>query len=190
MDETHSLISAEFVSRLKLEVSAMICSMIIDTPTSGLMTSYLMCLNCHVKFFGRDFGMDFVCLSLSQLDVILRMNWLEFNHVFINCFDKSVQFLDLVESVESSFMIARQVQMSLSESAQVFMVFTSMNGGRERMITDLPMVFDFHEVFPDDISDLPSECEVEFAIDFVLGISPVSMAPYNMSAPDLSELKK
>ncbi|MCH90079.1 gag-pol polyprotein, partial [Trifolium medium] len=39
-------------------------------------------------------------------------------------------------------------------------------------------------------SDVPPEREVEFTIDLVPGTSPVSMAPYRMSASELGELKK
>ncbi|XP_050892723.1 uncharacterized protein LOC127098223 [Lathyrus oleraceus] len=45
-------------------------------------------------------------------------------------------------------------------------------------------------VFLDDVSDFPPEREVEFAIDLVLGTSPVLIAPYRISALELSELKK
>ena len=45
-------------------------------------------------------------------------------------------------------------------------------------------------MFPYEISDFPLESEVEFSIDVVLGTSLVSMAPYRMSASELSELKK
>ena len=45
-------------------------------------------------------------------------------------------------------------------------------------------------MFPDDISDLPHEREVDFFIELVPGISMVSLAPYRMSTLDLSELKK
>lgn len=49
---------------------------------------------------------------------------------------------------------------------------------------------DFHEVFPDDISDFLPECEMEFAIDLVPGISPVLVVPHRMFGSELSELKK
>jgi hypothetical protein len=51
-------------------------------------------------------------------------------------------------------------------------------------------VQEFPEVFPDDITELPPEREVEFAIDLVPGMSPISIAPYRMSALELGELKK
>lgn len=80
--------------------------------------------------------------------------------------------------------------MSLGENAQVFMVLTSLSGGSEIMITGLPVVCDFPEVFLDDIIDFPPKPEVDFAIDLAPGTSPVSLASYRMFASDLSELKK
>ncbi|MCI91835.1 cellular nucleic acid-binding protein, partial [Trifolium medium] len=51
----------------------------------------------------------------------------------------------------------------------------------------LPVVCEFSDVFPEDISDLPLEREVEFAIDVIPGTSPISMAPYRMSAAELEK---
>lgn len=35
---------------------------------------------------------NLVCLPLHQIDVILGMNWLEFNGVSINCYNKTVDY--------------------------------------------------------------------------------------------------
>jgi len=51
-------------------------------------------------------------------------------------------------------------------------------------------VQEFPEVFPDDITDLPPEREVEFAIELVPRTSLISIAPYRMFASELGELKK
>lgn len=184
------LIFIECAERLNLEVSILNGGMVIDTPTNGLVTTSLVCLNCPLTIYGRDFGIDLVCLPLSQLDVILGMNWLDLNCVLIICFDKSMNFIESEESMKSSFMTTRQVRMSLRKSAQVFMVFTSLRRGSERMIMDLPVVCEFSEVFPNDISDLLSERKVEFAKDLVPGTSPMPMASYRIYASELSELKK
>ncbi|XP_050895266.1 uncharacterized protein LOC127101876 [Lathyrus oleraceus] len=161
-------------------------SMVIDTPINGSVTTSLVCVNCPLTIRGRDFGIDLVYLPLNQLDVILGMDWLEFNHVHIIFFDKSVKFLESEESMESSFMTARQVGMSLIEGVQVFVVFTSLRGESERMIVDLPIMCEFPEVFLDEISELSSEREVEFAIDVIPGTSLVSVAPYKIFALELN----
>lgn len=48
--------------------------MAIDTPAIGSVTTSLVCVNFPLTIYGRDFGIDFVCLPLSQLDVIFGMN--------------------------------------------------------------------------------------------------------------------
>lgn len=62
------------MKRLNLEVSAVNGSMVIDTPTNDSVTTSLVCLNYPLTIYGRDFGIDLICLPLSQLDVILGMN--------------------------------------------------------------------------------------------------------------------
>src|SRR4051812_4847519 len=59
----------------------------------------------------------------------------------------------------------------------------------KQLVGDSPIVCDFPEVFPDDVTDLTLEHEVEFAIDLVPRTSLVLMAPYRMSASKLKELK-
>lgn len=88
----------------------------------GLLTTLLVCLNCPLEIYGRDFRIDLVCFPLSQLDVIMGMNWLELNHVCINCLYKSVKFLKSEESTKSSFMSAKLVGMSLRELSSVHSV--------------------------------------------------------------------
>lgn len=78
---THSFIVADCVKRLGLVVSSMNREMIIETPTKGLVTTTSVFLNYPLLIFDKDFNIDLICLPLENLDVILGMNWLEFNHV-------------------------------------------------------------------------------------------------------------
>ena len=67
-------------------------------------------------------------------------------------------------------------------------MFASLKEGSEKGICDLSVVQEFPKVFPNDTTDLPPEREVEFAIDLVLGTSPISIASYRMSASELGIL--
>ena len=69
------------------------------------------------------------------------------------------------------------------------MLVASLKLSENGTMGEFPVVRDFPEVFPDEVSDFPHEREVEFTIDLILGISPVSMAPYRMSPSELKELK-
>lgn len=93
---TYSLISFDCAKRLGLYLSSMVGSMIVDTPALGLVTTSLVCSNCPL-IYGKKFGINLVCLPLNKIDVILRMSWLEFNHVHINYYNKFVSFLEISE---------------------------------------------------------------------------------------------
>ncbi|MCI15490.1 cellular nucleic acid-binding protein, partial [Trifolium medium] len=185
---THSFISVDCVKRLNIPVTEISGCMKIETPSSGFVTTQLVCLNCPVTVFGRHFGMDLVCIPLSGIDVIFGMNWLIFIRVHINCCAKTVVFPKPEE--DSQLMSSMEMRKSLSEQAEVFAMFASLKLESGVKMEKLPVVCEFPEVFPRDVSDLPPEREMEFAIDLIHGTSPIPMAPYRMSASELKELKK
>ncbi|XP_058775107.1 uncharacterized protein LOC131649361 [Vicia villosa] len=139
--------------------------------------------------FGKKFGMDLVCLLLIKLDVIPGMNWLEFNHVHINYFNKIISFPEFVEE-KDLFVSAKQVEEYAKDWEMVFMVLVLLDAKSKGVTSDLPVVCEFSDVFLEDIDDLPLELEVEFTMDLVPTSSPISMAPYQMSTAELNELKK
>ena len=49
---------------------------------------------------------------------------------------------------------------------------------------------EYPNVFPKDILELPPKREIEFSIELVLGMGPISVAPYRMLPLELAELKK
>ncbi|XP_050918611.1 uncharacterized protein LOC127136049 [Lathyrus oleraceus] len=166
---THSFISLDFAKRLNLELSVMRGSMVIDTPAMGSVTTSSVCLKCPLNICDKDFEVDLVCLPMSQLDVILGMHWLRANHVYINCFAKAILFLE--------------------PKKEVFMLVASLKLSENGTMGEFPVVRDFPEVFPDEVSNFPSEREVEFTIDLIPSTSLASMALYRMSQSDLKELK-
>src|SRR3954471_10339098 len=186
---SHCFIYADCVNRLGLVLSAMNGEMVVDTLAKGLVTTSLVCLKCPVSIFDRDFLVDFVCLPLRGLDVILGMNWLEHNRVHINCYDKSVRFSS-PEEESLELLSTRQFRLLMKEDVQVFALVASMSVENQAIIEELKVVCDFPKVFPDEIPDVLPEREVEFSIELVPDTRPVSMAPYRMSASELSELKK
>ena len=56
-------------------------------------------------------------------------------------------------------------------------------------LSDIPIVSDFPDVFPEELPGLPPQREIEFAIDVVPGATPASITPYRMAPVELKELK-
>jgi len=187
---THCFIAVDCAYKLGLDMSSMNGEMVVETPAKGSVTTSLVCLKCLLSMFGQDFEVDLVCLPLSGMDVILGMNWLEYNHVHINCFSKSVYFSSAKEESEVEFLSTKQLKQLEHDEILMFSLMASLSVENQAVIVKLQVVCEFPEVFLDEISDVPLEREVEFSIDLVPGTKPVSMAPYRMSASELAELKK
>ncbi|GKE02221.1 putative reverse transcriptase domain-containing protein [Tanacetum coccineum] len=58
----------------------------------------------------------------------------------------------------------------------------------EKIVRDVPIVRDFPEVFPEDLSGIPPARQVEFQIDLVPGAAPVARAPYRLAPSEMKEL--
>jgi hypothetical protein len=91
---------------------------------------------------------------------------------------------------ETEFLTTKQLKKLMRDGIQMLSLMASLSIENQAVIDKLQMVCEFPEVFPDEIPDVPPERELEFSIDLIPGMKPISMAPYRMSASELAELKK
>ncbi|GKB87520.1 putative reverse transcriptase domain-containing protein [Tanacetum coccineum] len=59
----------------------------------------------------------------------------------------------------------------------------------EPKLSDIFVVRDFVDVFPEDLSGLPPQRQVEFRIDLVPRATPVAKSPYRLAPSEMQELK-
>ena len=57
-------------------------------------------------------------------------------------------------------------------------------------LEEIEVVRDFLDVFSEDLPGLPPVREIEFSIDIIPGVGPISKAPYRMAPAKLAELRK
>ncbi|RVW21348.1 Transposon Ty3-G Gag-Pol polyprotein [Vitis vinifera] len=74
------------------------------------------------------------------------------------------------------------------KDCQGFLAYV-VNKENDLKLEDIPIVRDYPDVFPKDLSGLPLEREVEFIIDLAPGTASISKAPYRMAPLELKELK-
>ncbi|GJY30748.1 putative reverse transcriptase domain-containing protein, partial [Tanacetum coccineum] len=60
----------------------------------------------------------------------------------------------------------------------------------EEKLDEFTIVRDFLEVFPEDLSGLPPQLQVEFRIDLVPGATPIANAPYRLAPSKMQELSE
>jgi hypothetical protein len=55
---------------------------------------------------------------------------------------------------------------------------------------DIRIVSEFPDVFPEELSGMPPDHEIEFVIELVPGTAPIFKRPYRMAANQLAEIKE
>ncbi|GJR58923.1 putative reverse transcriptase domain-containing protein [Tanacetum coccineum] len=61
---------------------------------------------------------------------------------------------------------------------------------KEKRLEDVPIVWDFPDVFPEDLPGLPPTRQVEFQIDLIPGAAPVARAPYRLAPFEMKEFSE
>jgi hypothetical protein len=56
-------------------------------------------------------------------------------------------------------------------------------------VKDIPVVCEYPDIFPDDLSGMPPDRDIEFIIELQPGTAPISKRPYRMPPNELAELK-
>ena len=147
----------------------------------------------------KDFSADLIVLGIHDFDIVLGMDWLSKHRATLDFYKKEVRlvrpeepgmiFRGIRREIAPSLINAMTASKMLRKGCQSYLEFVVDRTQEGTRLEDIPIVKEFLDVFPDDISSLPSDREVEFTIDLIPGTEPISIPPYRMSPVELRELK-
>jgi hypothetical protein len=106
------------------------------------------------------------------------MKWMSGNGVLIDTSTRVVMLRDPID--KKGFLV--QLPWGIA-------IHTMANTTLAKAIEDIPVIYEFSDVFLDDFPRLPPDREVEFKIELILGTAPISRRPYRMPPNELAELK-
>ena len=131
--------------------------------------------------------------------MVLGMDWLSCHRSTLDCYKKEVKlhrpgklevkFRGLRRELSSSMISTMAAQRMLHKGCQGYLAYVVETGKEGTLVNEIPIVREFPNVFPDDITRLPPEREVEFTIDLIPGTEPISIPPYRMAPVELRKLK-
>ncbi|XP_054778198.1 uncharacterized protein LOC129286180 [Prosopis cineraria] len=137
---------------------------------------------------------DLIYILMKGIDVIVGMDFLATNNAMLDCARKLVSLplsLTRTSSIEQlRFLSVVQAQKLIKQGCDAYIVVCVAISVYDGGIEKIGVVSEFLKVFSEEMSGLPLEREVEFSIDLVPGIKPISKAPYWISPSELNELKK
>ncbi|KAA3473358.1 DNA/RNA polymerases superfamily protein [Gossypium australe] len=147
---------------------------------------------------------SYICMNLV-FSKILPVEYAEVVIKVSNPFDKSVlvdKIIDLkgqndeIVWIESSELNGLPTVISILKALsyvkkgyEAYFAYVIDSKVSEKKIESVPVVCEYSDVFPEELSGLPPIRKVEFGIDLLLGMTPVSIASYRMAPIELKELK-
>ena len=102
--------------------------------------------------------------------MILDMSWLRKAKTVIHC---ARGIVELTSSKRERFEV--EITITASTRPTVYLVDGKLVGSNIRVVRDFP------DVFPEELPGMPPDREVEFVIDLLPGTAPISKRPYMMS---------
>ena len=154
--------------------------------------------NCRIELSGHSFPIRLYLMSLGCFDVIIGMDWLATVDAHIVCGQRLVRLTApngsrITIHGDESYSLPRVISMIkagklLQRGCKAFLAQVIEVGGDSPQLGDVPVVRDYPDVFPEDLTDLPPDREVEFQIDLVPGAKPVARAPYRLAPAEMKEL--
>eukprot|EP00253_Pinus_taeda_P029138 PITA_29138 len=121
------------------------------------------------------------------------MDWLEKHWSLVNCKRKTINYRDelgvrqelqgIKRSVQIQPITASQLEKCIRNGCRMYAIQVGYANSKDKTTTleNVPVIQEFSDVFPDEIPRLPPKRDIDFTIELVPGVAPVSRTPYSTS---------
>jgi hypothetical protein len=179
---SHSFIFVAYIEKHNLPLTLLKCKMFVSSP-GGDMPTWQLCPKVNPKIRGVDFVTNLIVLESKGIDIILGMDWFSKHKALIDCAKKFVKFttsdgkeLEFVaELVVTAKGVANHAKVNQMDAIQG---------------SEVPVVHEFPDVFPEELSGMPPNRDIEFVIELKPATAPICKTPFRMTTLELAELKE
>nr|XP_027078768.1 uncharacterized protein LOC113702032 [Coffea arabica] len=197
---THSFVNPAFMAHIDVKAEKLPYDLEIKTPiTNKSLLANMVYKGCEVWIGERKLLVSLIKLSFQGYDVILDMDRLAKYHAQLDCRTKKVDFhipgeptlqLDVRGKLTSTTLISGiKARKLLSKGARGYLAVLINTPQEQLKVENVPVVCEFPDLFPEELTSLPPERDIEFKIDLHPGAEPISKTPYRMAPAELKELK-
>ena len=158
---SHTFISKECAIRLGLKIESMPKPYHIYSPGGKLITNQFV-KQVPLQLQGNFFPTALIMLPTQRVDIIVGMNWMEGQGVIL---DTTSQSVHIKSSIHGPMTLHLEGHGSSTPN---------VNQVEGKKLADIPVVYEYPDVFPDDLAGMPPDRKVEFAIELQSGTTPIS----------------
>jgi hypothetical protein len=179
---SHSFIAASFVQKYNMPLSILKNWMIVSAPR-GDMHARHVCSKVSILIRGVEFLANLIVLESKGIDIIFGMNWLSKHNRLIDRAKKAVR-LTPSSGKELEYVAENLVTDKAASNRIVLNHLDAASTLNIRIVSEYP------DVFLEELPGMPSDREIEFVIELVLGTAPIFKRPYRMAANQLAKMKE
>ena len=154
----------------------------MSTPVGDPIIAKWVYRNFPIIVSQKVTSADLVKLEMADFDVILFMDWLHSCYASVDCRSRIVGFqfpdkpiLELkgssVEPMGQFISYLKDIKM-ISKGYLYHLVWVKNSSLETPTLDSVPVVSEFPEVFPKDLSRIPLEREIDFGIDLLQDTQP------------------
>ena len=196
---TYSFISTTYARHIGLRSCRMSEPIVVNMPTGTCVVCEDIYQDVLIRLGENEMKWDFISLPITEFNAILGMDGLSRYRAKVDCSKKIVEFeggsgekirfLGEKRNIATCIISTMTAAKYLRKGCKAYLVSIIEKDKQKVSLKDLLVVNEFNDVFPEDLPGLPPEREVEFEIELLPGMSPISQAPYRMAPAELKELK-
>ncbi|KAK1424442.1 hypothetical protein QVD17_19772 [Tagetes erecta] len=195
-----SFVSVSFGKYLGKELVVLDSAYEVETANGGSYMITVVYKDCLLNLNGTvEFPVNVMPMNLCGYDVVIGMDWLTCNRAQVDCEKKLVRvcksdgetLMVTGDSIGGNIRMISAIKASkcLMKGCEAFIAY-ALDAKPEKQISDILVVCDYPDVFPDDLPGLPPNRQIEFRIDLIPEARPIAKAPYRLAPSELQELMK
>ncbi|GJV55089.1 putative reverse transcriptase domain-containing protein [Tanacetum coccineum] len=188
-----SFVSTTFSSQIDITPSTLDHYYDVELADGRIIGLNTILKGCTLNFLNHQFNINLMPVELGSFDAIIGMDWLAKYQAVIVCAEKIVRIpwrnktLIIHGDGSTQGSVTRlniisctctKTQKYMEKGFPIFLAHVTAkeveDKSEKKRLEDVPIVQDFPEVFPEDLSGLPPTRQVEFQIDLVPGAAPVA----------------
>jgi hypothetical protein len=149
---SHDFISKAYTQNHQLVIEHIITPYLIRTPGGNIATKQLV-MATPLSLAGRLFRTNLIVLEGQGIDVILGMGWMKRYKAVLNIAARTVH---LESPTHGSVILKLPSPTSIA---------STLYHTAAQNLEDIPLACEFPNVFPEDLSGMPPDRDVEFTIE-------------------------
>ncbi|GJR35040.1 putative reverse transcriptase domain-containing protein [Tanacetum coccineum] len=202
-----SFVSTAFSSQIDITPTALDHYYDVKLADGRIIGLNTILRGCTLNILNHPFNIDLMPVELGSFDAIIGMDWLVKYQAIIVCVEKIVRIpwgnetLIVYGDGSNQGQEARLHIISYTKTQEYMLkgcpVFLANVNTKEtedksekKRLEDVPIIQDFPDVFPEDLSGLPPTRQVEFQIYLIPSAALVARAPYQLAPSEMKELSE